>query len=493
MIKTGKFGMRFLLCLLFTITIIIFAQERVWASEVPLPSQYSFVFNGKTQAENPSLELKTDNAILSITSGNEWSPSVDVQWVSSAPTIVSTSTTSFGQNYIQLNRLRPGYATITATISSAGGSSFSISCQVEVNLEFNYQKTGTTTATTTGDRILVLNDVGDEKTIYLKYVDDDVAVVSGSAISADYVSWKSENEGVATVDSKTGKVKAVGPGSTDITVSTNTLSSDGDPMEITMKVVVAPKFKLVFDETAGYDSVSNQTNPDGIIENVPSNFDITSKATKGTNLNWEVYDCTGTTKKLINPATSTKMSYTVSEISGNVSFSNVKAGTYEIFAFADETFNENTNAPYAYMKIVVPIKLDEVNLVMTVGDTYDIIENSNVTGVGAFVNPPAYIEGDTSIARLDTSNYVITARKKGSVTIELTYNDDSGLFEGDDTPVFRINIKVIDGIALSATNVSLYTKSSYLLEAIVTDPTKTIYWNTSNSKVATVEGEWERR
>lgn len=486
--RVEKLGMKFLVGFLFTIAMFIFTEGSALASTVTQPS-YSFIFGSDTKASGSSIKLKTDSALLEVTNGGAWASDTEVQWVSTAPSIVSTTPSVLGKNYVQLKRLRPGYATIRAIITPAGGGgSYTINLEVEVKLEIDYQKTVTKELDLTGTRIIELASVGDKSTVYLKYVDDDVTAVSGAAISADYVIWSSANTGVATVDPKTGEVTAVGSGTTTITATTSTVSTNGDTMDASIKVVVVPKFKLDFDSSDGYNSVSNKNDPAGIVNNVPSNFDLTSNAKLGNNLKWEVYDCTGTTKKKIAEGVSSKMTYYISDISGNVEFSNVKAGTYEIYAFSSSLYNDKTNTLYAYMKIIVPIKLDQVNLVMTVGDTYDIIDNSNITGVGVFVSPPIYTEGNSSIASINMKDYVITASKKGTVTIELTYDSSSGLYSGSDTPVFRINIRVIDGIALSATNISLYTDTTYILEAFVSDRTKTINWSSKNPKVATVEG-----
>jgi uncharacterized protein YjdB len=205
-----------------------------------------------------------------------------------------------------------------------------------------------------------------------------------------------------------------------------------------------------------------------------------------TDLKWEVYDCSSG-KKL--PDSGPKLSYSVSTLSGNVSFSAVKAGTYEIYAFANSAYNKNTSAPFAYMKIVVPIDLNDVNLNMEVGDTYSIPDNSNIPGIGIFAF--TYDDGSELIAEVDEEG-VITARKKGHVLLHLHYQsendlyDDKLILDGDVENDFYIDINVIDGIALNTTNASLYTAGTLLLQALVTDPTLEITWTSSNPTIATV-------
>ena len=70
---------------------------------------------------------------------------------------------------------------------------------------------------------MVLDNLEKQKQVYIKYVDyeEGTEVVSGSAISNTAVLWESEDEGVVTVDQR-GRVKAIGAGSTNVKITTNT-------------------------------------------------------------------------------------------------------------------------------------------------------------------------------------------------------------------------------------------------------------------------------
>jgi uncharacterized protein YjdB len=498
MIQTRKTGLMFLLSLFLTILISGMTVRHADASEVPLPTDYKFLFNGVEKPAGSEIEIKTKNTVLAVTAGNVWSPETQVVWKSSAPTIISTTPSALGDNFIQLNRLRPGFSTITAVIKH-GTSSYTISCLVKVNLEINYQETGTVPAKTTNEQILKMS-IGDApKEIVLKYVDDDVASVSGSVIDAELVSWESDNTGVVTV--KDGYVTAVGSGSATVTATTNTLSTKDKPMTATITVVVAPDFSLTYDDANG-NTITRESGPDYlngayIYSGIPSNFVIDSNATLAKNLTWKVYDCTGGKKTELDPGISSKMTYSLREESGNLLFNNVKAGTYEIYAFTKSTYGVATNAPYAFMRIIVPINLGNQNIVMNVGDTYNILKNSNIPGLGVFVNTPEYIgpddtintDDDDDVARFNSSDYVITARRKGKVTIRLMYNSNTKLYDSLADPYFEINITVIDGIALNTTSANIYTGSTLQLDAIVSDPSEPIEWTSSNPSIASVTKE----
>jgi len=499
--RTRSFGYSLAIGLCFVIAILFFMERTQAAADIALPSQYYFVVNGQPKKSGTEIELKSSEFVLSVSAGT-WEPSTTVEWVSSEPNIVQVQKYSEDpskSNYVKLVRKGPGYSTITARVTYVSGNdriNFDLSCVVKVDLQFDMQKTGMTTARTTNEKILILDSVNQTKQVYLKYVDytpeGGATPVSGDAISVSAVNWESSNEGVATVD-ENGVVKAVGAGSTTITATTKTMSASDKTMSISMKVIVAPKFEITYKKPSGSTvtarSYNDEKNPNAIADGVPSNFVIESNAALAKNLKWEVIDCS--TNKKIPQGKSEKMEYSISDISGNVTFTNVKAGTYKIYAFADSNYNVNTNAPYAYLKIIVPVNIGDMNLVMNVGDTFNLIENSNITGVGFFGTPKYIIGGKTYLSQDYVEfdqNYVIRARREGKVTIELEYNSSLGLFDTDyPVSTVRINVTIIDGISLSATSATIYTNGTLLLTALATNPYQTIVWESDNPSVATVK------
>lgn len=488
--RTKRVGLYIAISLLLTISIYLLSANNTSASEVTRPDEYYFIFNSKKTEAGKEYEMRSQNLLLEVSSGN-WEPETDVQWISSEPGVVSLEPTSYGSRFVKLVRNGPGYSTITAVIKD-GTNTYSLSSSVKVNLEYDYQKTGMTMATTTKERILVIDDIDSEpKQVYLKYVDytpeGESESVTGSAISATAVTWDSDNESVAIVDEE-GRVKAVGSGSAKITVTSNTMSNQDKTLSVSMNLIVAPKFSISFDNASGNHILGNSGNDNKNfkpVEGVPPYFVVESNATYGTNLVWEIIDVS-TGKKLY--PNNDKLDYTISANSGNVTFNNVKAGTYEIYAFANDKYNVNTNAPYAYMKIIVPIFLGDINIVMNVKDTYNIVENSNITSFGIFdfvhTTPP----GGSNIARVNGTNGVITARKKGNTTILLKYKSTSKLYEDSfEIEDIYINVTVIDGISISATDAMLYTSGTLMLYAQSTDPDEPIIWTSDAPSIATVD------
>lgn len=483
--KIRRIGLLLLLCLLFSVAVLYRSDTVVEASEVVLPQEYYFLINGQRRNANTEYEMKSPEVLMNVTSGT-WEPATEVQWISSEPGVVTIENTSYGSNFVKLVRKGPGYSQITAVVKQ-GTNSYSISCSIKVDLMFDYQKTGTTTSTTTNQRILVLDEETSTKKIYLKYVnyttgdEENPETVTGAAISANMVLWESDNEGVATVDEK-GVVTAVGAGSANIKVTTNTMSTQDRALNITLKVVVTPTFTLTYDvgnEQRVVHSADDELTSI-VAKGVPANFVIESNADVAQYLKWEVYDFSN--GKLIPPTGSSKLTYSTSTLSGNVSFQNVKAGTYEIYAFADKAFNTGTNAPYAYMKIEVPVRVQSTNIIMNVKDTYSILDNTNIPFLEVFKYT---VVGNQSVISLEQG--VITARREGTVKVVMEYEPDTGIFD-EDIGQIELNITVIDGISLSTSSAILYNSGSLQLNAIITDYTVPIVWTSSNSKVATVEG-----
>lgn len=490
MTRMKKVGFSFILAFLISAVMLFISDNYAEASGLDLPDEYNFVFDGRSQQPGTEYELKTSEAMLSITAGT-WDPSTSVQWVSSEPGVVRLETTSHPANFIKLVRVGPGYSTITAIVGD-GTSTYSVSCPVKVDLEIDYQRTGTIMATTINERIAPLNNIGDTKQIYLKYVDyvpdGGTGTVTGSAIQLAQVTWESENEDVVTVSDR-GLLTAVGAGCSLLTVTSNTVSSQDMSLSATLIVVVRPSFTLSYDaEGVHHDeiSVNDDRNAAPAID-VPSSFVLVSNATVAQNLKWEVYDCSNG-RRLSQD--SSKLSFSVSTYSGNVSFSNVKAGTYEIYAFADDNFGRDTNAPYAYMKIIVPIDVGNRSIIMSVGDTYSILANSNIPDINIFTY--TYVTGNPNIAQVSQDG-IITARRFGYVRLRLVYRTEMDLYEDDAIDdgfvevEIDLNINVIDGIKLSMANASLYTSGTLMLHAIVTDPAHPIIWSSSDSNIVTVD------
>ena len=446
---------------------------------------YQFSFDSKKIESGQSVELMRTEDILSILTKDDTEPfptGTKFTFVSSQPGVVTCEETNI-YAATKLVRKGPGESTIYATIEIPDGDgyvTFSMSCQVKVGLKITNENFSTIDYS--GHQALKLDKVGQTKQIILKYV----AYTGEDEFKDDIgVEWHTDNPTIATVD-EVGRVTAVGAGCTKIWVSTT--STEDKAMVAEALVFVAPIGS--FTEDAEYDGYKSKISKE--IEG--DHFNIFINGTAANNLTWKVYQRVKkngvSTEKEIT-ANSGLLNYTVYKDSGKVEFFGVKAGTYVVrgFVSADKTDQENTNIPSFEATIVVLFKMSDVNLVMNVGDTYNIIENSNIASADQFT----YESSDGNTASV--SKGIITARNSSSepVTITLSYIN-TGIFEtggggayDEEVPKMTITVTVIDGIRLNYSNVTINTKGTILLEPTVTNRNTPVEWSTSDASIATVE------
>ena len=317
----------------------------------------------------------------------------------------------------------------------------------------------------------------------MKYVDYEG---NGEFKDNTLVEWRSTNEMVATVD-KFGNVTAVGAGRAQIEVYTLTASGSDKPLIDDATVIVAPIGSFTEDKDyKGYqDKISTQISKD--------NFMIYINGQSATPLHWKVSQLItvkGKPQEKELSSNSDVMKYSINEYSGSVNFTGVKAGTYVIRAYVDKEYIGNGAIPSFEAKVVVLFDLTDKKLIMNVGDTYDIIENSNIPAADQFT----YHSTNRNVAAVDTKG-VITAKNSSpdTVTITLSYVDN-GIFETGGTgeyatgvPEMTIEVTVIDGIKLNYSEVTIHTKGTVQLDPILTNRVEPVTWTTSDSKIATVE------
>ncbi len=478
MIHTRKIKITVVMSILLTIVALLFVVGRVKAETFP---DYTFRISAQKIKDGTEYELKSSAINVSVVADG-WAAPSTVKWTNSEPGVVKLNYIEGTPHTVNLVRQGPGFSTIVAEITQ-GGFTYTISFLVRVGLGIDYNRTGTKDATTNHDQILIMNSIGESKPIYLKYAD--YGTETGTEIVNSAVTFTSSNEGVVSVD-ENGLVKAKGAGSSTITITSDTMSSKDRPMEVELIVVVKPNFELVYMDGGNTNKhLSSDSNIDGsgVYNGIPSNFIIDSNANYGTDLEWVIYHVVDKKKTKITNNISKHMEYSIND-DGTVTFSKVKAGTYEIYAFTNKKFDENTKAPYAYMKIYVPIDFSDVNIVMNVGDTYDIIANSNIPSKDVFLTPTGY---DYNVVKLDPTSFVLSAQRKGQVKIKLVYDTGQKLFEGIIIPDMEITVTVIDGISLNTTSATLFTKGTLQLEAFVTDNTVPIVWSSNDPSIAKVD------
>lgn len=444
---------------------------------------YQFDFNASDVQSGAEIELKTLNAMLNVEPKDETEGlpvTATVTFYSSEESVVVCEDTGV-QGMTKLVRKGPGYSTITAVISD-GQYNYSITCLVKVGLSFTNKNF--TTIDYAGHQIIKLDKVGESKQAVLKYVTYDG---KDEYVDNTQVDWSTTNPLVATVD-EFGNVTAVGAGYAEVVVTTRTASNSSKPMTESQPVIVAPigSFTEAKDYVGYKDKISMETRSD--------NFMIYMNSQSASNLVWKVYQLVTvkgkpTEKELA--ANSDLLKYSVNEYSGSVNFTGVKAGTYVVRAYTNKEYIGNNAVPYFEAEIVVLYDLSDKKLIMNVGDTYDIIANSNIASAGQF----SYASSNSNVAAVNSTTGVITAKNSSpdTVTITLVYKDNGSFETGGDgeyatgVPDMTIEVTVIDGIQLNYTEVTINTKGTVQLEPILTNRVEEVIWTSSDNRVATVE------
>lgn len=440
---------------------------------------YQFDYNATDYQSGAEIEMRTLNAYLSVEpkDSTEGLPvTATVKFYSSEETVIKCEDTGV-QGMTKLVRKGPGYSTITAVVSN-GTYNYAISCLMKVDLQI----TGTnfTTIDYAGHRILKLDTIGDSKRVVLKYVDE-------TEFQNTLVDWTSSNEMVAKVD-KYGNVTAVGAGRAEITVTTQTVSNQSKALVQSATVIVAPigSFTEKTDYVGYQDRISTEIRKD--------NFMIYVNGQSAANLVWKVSQLVtvrGNAQERELSSNSDVMKYAINEYSGSVNFTGVKAGTYVIRAYTDREYIGNGAIPSFEAEVVVLFDMSNKKLLMNVGDTYNIIENSNIPAANQFT----YSSSNSNVAAIDPTTGIITAKNSSPtpVTITLTYRDN-GIFEtggggeyNSGVPDMTIEVTVIDGILLNYTEVTINTKGSVLLEPTLTNRLEEVIWTSSDERIAKVE------
>jgi len=446
---------------------------------------YRFLYNAEEKASGSEIEMTSLNARLQVKSKATEDESgglpadATVTFHSSDESVVVCQETGV-QGMTTLVRKGPGYSTVTAVISD-GKYNYAISCLVKVDLLITNKNFSTIDYA--GHQILKLDKIGDTKQVVLKYVTYND---KNEYVDNTLVDWSSSNEMVATVD-EFGNVTAVGAGRAEIMVSTQTSSGQSKPLVKKASVIVAPIGSFTeAKDYAGYEpSISTQIRKD--------NFMIYINGQSATSLVWKVSQLVTVKGKPVEKelsANSDVLKYSINEYSGSVNFTGVKAGTYVIRAYADKEYIGNNNIPSFEAEVVVLFDMSDKSLLMNVGDTYNIIENSNIPTAGQF----RYSSSNSNVAAVDATG-VITAKNSSTnpVTITLTYIDN-GIFEtggggeyDKGVPEMTIEVTVIDGIQLNYTEVTINTKGTVQLEPVLTNRVEEVIWSSSDERIAKVE------
>lgn len=336
----------------------------------------------------------------------------------------------------------------------------------------------------------------------IKYMD-----MASSTANVDSLIVKETNDYNDTVVKYyKGKLRVMGAGFTHVTLTTET---DGQTSDF--YVLVKPRGS--FEEPDKYWIKDGEPELVDLVKQSVSgtaSFTLYTNAVKASTLNWEVarYDASSGGDHYVKVVDNKYITYSISENSGVVNFSYAKAGTYRIVAKCKDSYTSDYNILTYYVTILPT--LQSAVIYINVGDTYDIIQNSNIPAAEfnklynmSTVDEDGMFSGD--FIKLDQAKGIITGVKIGvgkvrvkfrTGTIDTTSIFDSSVMDASGlTGEVIITVNVIDSISISNSILSngnsptytIYMGEEYPLFANVTNKDFDIYWESADPSVATIE------
>ncbi|MDE7328110.1 MAG: Ig-like domain-containing protein [Lachnospiraceae bacterium] len=288
-----------------------------------------------------------------------------------------------------------------------------------------------------------------------------------------------------------GYITAVGAGTTEVTYKT----LDGKQSK-TITVIVAPRVKNRSGQFTDY--------ADFVLQVGTNSLTIETNAKIADNLRWTLRLKRSTAEDTVKLEDNPYMKVGISKNDGVLTLSEMKAGVYYLVGSQKEYEEFNGHVKKVYIRIVVPIGIQEHELIMNVGDTYDVLLNANIldrylfsgTILDGVVTNPDGSYGDittegTGPLVVSYETGVLTAKREGKAWLKLTYRGEDKDIFGDtvspgqnigDVLIFKntyyIPITVIDDIALNVTSVDMAVGSTLHLRAITSNGSVPLVWRT---------------
>lgn len=406
----------------------------------------------------------------------------------------------------QLKPLMPGQITLVATVKNLKNSSGEnvnevYTASVVVNVEPDVIRSSdkgffsaTNTEVNEDSWPLKIEKLGDAGAVELDFKYIDMKDEAGNR-RENLASWKSEDPNIATVDEKTGVIRGVSAGRTNIIITSYT----GSLVE-RVEVYVAP---LVKDVTEGDDQFRSRL-PITISQGNKAYFQFDSGDAK--NIDWRVstngensatteHDLISVGGSLTSNRITLSPSYDPDTKKGTMTVT-ATAGTYYIYMYV-KGCSGYPAVPYAMITITIPAAFpDNDVVVMNVGDTYNILDSFNISAdtfkdyfesmsfvTGGEADADGTVFDDTSID-LNGLNYIITGLRRGASKIVFKSKEQVDGVAKE----YYIIVRVVDTIALNRSTASIYVGQSIKLQAITTD-NSLVSWTSSNPDIATVDND----
>ncbi len=456
--------------LLVSLCAAIFAIAGIWKfyQVYAATSSDFYLFYDNAAAEGADIELAdaTNTLFVKSYSGLDLTNG-SITWTSSNPNVVDLEN-SGDPTSIRLVRKAPGYSKINASIEQ-GGLTYTLTCKVMVDFVIDRTKEpfkAITTSDLTAGYPMVLEGDVDETIAPVTLLYKDNVVIDTSAIR---MVWNSLDTNVVDIDTN-GQITVKGAGETDIEVSTDS-TIYGEPITKKFHVIVQPKVMNPLETNSPFYRHINLTYTDF---STPLTFITT--AVDASKLVWKFYD------EDFKALPEGRISYTTN--GDRFIINDAKAGTYFIRGYVangyipPELREDNFGTvDFIQIKLTVNINVNDLNkdIIMNVGDTYSILDNSNIPAYDIF----SYESLNDSVVEVSNTG-IVTAKGVGEADVILTVIGSSPIV------TYTLHFKVIDGISLNYTFVRIYTSGTVMLKADVTNQSIRVNWTSKDPGIATV-------
>lgn len=454
------------------------------------------LFHGSTDVSNGLLtfsesEISSKDLRIALKNGSDPGSSAKInilKWEIKNEQVVMkdpTATPDPDNRSIAIIPTGPGKTTVVLSFEVDGNKYPELVVDVKVML--NIDATIKPNYPVPDTRLLVMNTKDSkDKTYPFQYLLRSMNSKVGDLTHQD-IHWTSSNPYVATITN--GLVTSVGAGLTTITGTSTSDASITDKID----VLVLPI------------ALDNGNDIDNLV--MAAGKEIQTNAELAAFITWKFYDQMDLTKE------TDKFVLDVSTEDETAVLNNkTKAGKYIMKLYTGSSIDGNAISegligtslyPRTY-KINVPIEFNnevgtgdvkETTLVMSVGDIYDIEENSNIRSQEHFL-----ARNDTDVPKnvIDSNTVTykdgkITAVGVGKTTVELHMINNNTIYDqyywraGYTPLVHKVNIEIVDGIKLNMSQADLYVSGELQLTYTVASGSGPVTWVSNDPEVATVK------
>lgn len=471
------------------------------------------------------LSTKDANSPIVLASGTA------IEWRADNPNVIGIDTGSSMNTTVNLTIKAPGYSGLTVSLTPPGSSVpiVAVACVIKVPLEWDdANNIKAASSTPVGYGLLTAQNEDPNQTLQLYTENSSThpncyhyvrrlrnvdytflptsgytgkvtsAAPAGSFESTEYaLNWTSSDNSVCTVD-RDGVITAHAAGFCRISVTTDTGGNT-----LSFNVVVVPE-AIVTGVTTDYKyRFTARAIPDS------DNVVINTNAFHASDLDWHLFKGEQVlATKEVTKDKEFENKIDISAATGTVTLKKLPAGVYTLGAIPVKK-DDSAIPTYDYIQnrlinkleitIVVPLSFGTDKLTLSIYnkgesfDSYDILENSNLPP-----NSFHFVSNKEEFATVGLDDGVIEAVAKGKATITATpyvsVEDLFGSFAASPSAInydgssLKLDVEVIEGMALNTTSETLYKGDSFVLKLEApSEYSGRIEWKSSNDKVVKVD------